>query len=318
MMLVMPGLPGQVREELAALGAPAEISLRPTLGGTEVHLDGAPDWAPRLEELRRRLLQREQPRLVLRVADLARSCAFYAQLGWAVLASGATALTLGTPGGAVIMLALPGAAVPCRELAPGQTYSLLETGLAEARGRVQDAIEAEEVRTWGDRKLTLRDPDGYRVTLLEPKRLTDAQIIAIYLEGGRRVAALQALTEQQLDNARAEGKWTVRQIAHHLVTVELLSLGQLTAGIAEPDKVYRRHLWQPDDYARGLGNALRPIGTDLQLFDLTRRHVAGLLAHLPHAWDHAILRDNAPHTTVRNMVHQLATHTLHHLEQMPL
>lgn len=94
--------------------------------------------------------------------------------------------------------------------------------------RVADAAKSrwfcERLLGWevvSEEPLTLGSPGGAAVqltepgatggayTLLEPRRLTDAEIVAVYQEGGRRVAA-------------------------------------------------------------------RPIGTDLQLFDLTRRHVAGL------------------------------------------
>lgn len=323
---------GHLSFTLSAEGLPpATIRLRPILGAVELHLtcDGATDeYAYRFSRLRLYLAARICPRVHLLVNDLRRSSDFYSLLGWEAVRAytpDETFRILVSPGGSVLMLAGPGCEVhrhvdaPCRELPHNQALSLLEPELSHIRQSLITAghpIESEHVEAWGDRKLTLRDPDGYRVILLEPERLTDEQILSIYLDGARQVAALNSLPDDQLNATRAQGKWSVRELAHHLVTVELLSLGQLIAGIAEPEKPFRRHLWLPDDYARGLGNATRPLGTDLALFDLTRRHIAGLLEHLPHAWDHVILRDNAPPTTVRNMVHQLATHTLHHLEQI--
>jgi catechol 2,3-dioxygenase-like lactoylglutathione lyase family enzyme len=317
---------------LSAEGLPAAtIQLRPILGAVELHAtcDGdAGEWDRRFGRLRLYLAARTCPRLHLIVDDLRRSEDFYHLLGWEAVRAYSpdeSYRIMVTPGGSILMLAGPGSDVyqhvdaACRELPRNQGLSLLEPGLVAIKERLTAAghpIESEQVEAWGDRTLKLRDPDGYRVILIEPKRLTDEEIIALYLDGARLVAALQSLSTDQLEAARAEGKWSVRELAHHLVTVELLSIGQLMAGIAEPDKPFRRHPWLPDDYARGLGNATRPLGTDLALFDLTRRHIAGLLAHLPHAWNHVILRDNAPPTTVRNMIHQLATHTLHHLEQI--
>ncbi|MFY8022426.1 MAG: DinB family protein [Bacteroidia bacterium] len=77
------------------------------------------------------------------------------------------------------------------------------------------------------------------------------------------------LSEVELNKSYGEGKWTVRQILHHLTDVEYLLLGRLKKIIAEPKQV----IWafNQDDWDKAFDYLNEPLRGKKELYSLCRQ-----------------------------------------------
>jgi hypothetical protein len=109
------------------------------------------------------------------------------------------------------------------------------------------------------------------------------KLIAQYRDGYTRVAeALVGITDAELDARQAPGKWTAREIVHHLADSEMTSAVRLRRLLAEerPEIVG----YDQEEYARRL-HYDRPHETSLELFKYVRISTAELLDRLqPADW----------------------------------
>jgi hypothetical protein len=108
-------------------------------------------------------------------------------------------------------------------------------------------------------------------------------LIARYKEGFHAVErALAGATPAELDARPAPGKWTAREIVHHLADSEMISAIRLRRLLAEERPTI--HAYDQEEYARRL-HYDRPIEASLQAFRYARVTSAELLDRLrPEDW----------------------------------
>ncbi len=147
-------------------------------------------------------------------------------------------------------------------------------------------------------------------------RETRQQLIDTYKEGYRVVAdALAGAKEHELDTAPGEGKWTIREIVHHLADSEMTSairLRLLIASVNPPISGYDQ-----EAFAQKLYYADRPIAASLDAFNAARRSTAEILDRLSEAeW----LREGTHTEHGRYNVHKwleiYASHAHAHAQQI--
>ncbi len=111
------------------------------------------------------------------------------------------------------------------------------------------------------------------------KTATDRQaLIAQYKDGYRAVIdALAGATDADLDRRPAPGKWTAREIVHHLADSEMTSAIRLRRLLAEDRPVI--HGYDQEQYARTL-HYDRPIAASLDAFRAARGSTAEILERL--------------------------------------
>jgi hypothetical protein len=103
-------------------------------------------------------------------------------------------------------------------------------------------------------------------------------LIAQYKDGYRAVrAALDQLSEAELDAHPAPDSWTPREIAHHLADSETMSYIRLRRLLAEDHPVIQGY--DEPEYARRL-HYDRPISSSLEVFRAVRVASAELLESL--------------------------------------
>ncbi len=106
-------------------------------------------------------------------------------------------------------------------------------------------------------------------------------LVAQYKDGYRiLMEALDGATEAELDARPAPGKWSAREIVHHLADSELIAAVRLRRLIAEPEPLIPGY--DQDEYARRL-HYDRPIATSLLAFRFARESTAELLDRLDDA-----------------------------------
>lgn len=255
------------------------------------------------------------PTLAIRVRDLGASLQFYRdKMGYAV-----TGNLVQLPSGEALLLVEEAAGdAETQFLQPGDSIYLWSSGLVALHDRLVEhgAIEMQFKPNPAWITLSIPDPDGYRLDFMEEPALADAEILALYESGPARLQeALAGLTEADLDLVRAPGKWSIRQIVHHLVDSSLPPSVAVKFALAEPGRPYNGNGYSGDALAAGLDYAHRPIGPEVALFGALIAHIAGLCHHLPEALDRRVVINGEPRI-VRRTLQQSAGHLFHHLEQI--
>jgi hypothetical protein len=108
------------------------------------------------------------------------------------------------------------------------------------------------------------------------------QLIDAYKDGYRVVAeALAGAPDAELDTSPAEGKWTARQIVHHLADSEMTSAIRLRLLLASTSPQILGY--DQEEFARKLYYTDRPIEASLDAFNAARRSTAEILDRMSEA-----------------------------------
>lgn len=184
----------------------------------------------------------------------------------------------------------------------------------QARGL--SGVSLEET-WWGDRTLTFPDPDGYTISFWATVERTPERILELYACGPDHLEkALEGLSEVDLGLVRAPGKWSIRQIVHHIVDSDLSSLQRNKMALAEPGRVFNGNGYGPDTWAETLDYAGRSVAPAVALFRAVRTHMLQLLTHLPGAMDRYVEMPAGTRRPVSPAVSMVASHALGHIEQI--
>jgi hypothetical protein len=106
-------------------------------------------------------------------------------------------------------------------------------------------------------------------------RQTRSELIARYKDGYREVAAaLEGASDRELDSRPAPGKWSARDIVHHLADSEMTSAVRLRLLVAEENASIRPY--DEKEFATRL-HYDRPIANSLQAFRAARLSTGELL-----------------------------------------
>jgi catechol 2,3-dioxygenase-like lactoylglutathione lyase family enzyme len=264
---------------------------------------------------------------ILPVTDLTASLTFYIErLGLTLIehdpaagrawidANGYRVLLAGPASGDIV----PGPDEIHEVIRPNSTLHVFASDLDRLRaalhGRGVTRVRLVE-RPWGDRKLTVHDPDGYTVSFWTLNHWSPQQVLALYEAGPDALeTVLDGLSEPDLDLACSLGDWTIRQTVHHLADLEAMTLGQLNMELAESGRTYLGNPFNPDIWAASLNYAGRPIGPSVQLFRAIREYVAGLIRHLPDAWERSSRNRDWGESSIGLTLGMLSSHTLEHIE----
>ena len=107
------------------------------------------------------------------------------------------------------------------------------------------------------------------------------QLIAQYQDGYRVVAeALVKITPEELDAQPGPGKWTAREIVHHLADSEMTAAVRFRLLLAEDRPAIKAY--DQEEFARRL-HYERPHEASLELFRAARASTAELMACLSEA-----------------------------------
>ena len=106
-------------------------------------------------------------------------------------------------------------------------------------------------------------------------------LIAQYNDGYRSVAeALAGATDEQLDARPGPGKWSAREVVHHLADSEMTAATRLRLLVATDHPQIRGY--DQEQFARKLFYD-RPIGASLDAFKAARRTTAEILERMSDA-----------------------------------
>jgi len=146
-------------------------------------------------------------------------------------------------------------------------------------------------------------------------RQTRATLIARYKDGYRVVsAALEGATDAELDAKPAPGKWSAREIVHHLADSEMTSAIRLRQLVAEERAAIRAY--DEAEYARRL-HYDRPIASSLLAFQAARSATADLMDRMSGAdWAKEGTHPEHPRYSVERWLEIYAEHAHNHADQI--
>lgn len=263
-----------------------------------------------------------KPTRAIPVRDLAESLAFYVEkLGLTLIQRHPGAAHLQTPFGH-ILLAGPAAGDVTPYMAPA--YSTVKPGAIlylhapDIEAMAQRLPEAPLIRTeWGERKLELPDPNGYTISFWTENDLSREQMLTLFRAAPDRLErALDGLTEAQLDLVRAPGKWSIRQIVHHIADSAFGAIARLRYAVAEPGRLLHPNPYDPDRWDAGLCSERRPIGPSVLLFRAAHAHMLQLIEYVPDALERYTVNEAGAQAAVGRSVGMLAAHAAGHVEQI--
>ncbi len=141
-------------------------------------------------------------------------------------------------------------------------------------------------------------------------------LIDRYKDGYRVVReALEGATDAELDTRPAPGKWTPREIVHHLADSEMTSAIRLRRLLAEENPVIVGY--DQDEFARRLYYDRRPIAASLETLRVARETTAEILDHMTEAdWQRAGTHSDAGPYSVTRWLELYAAHAHGHAEQI--
>jgi hypothetical protein len=141
------------------------------------------------------------------------------------------------------------------------------------------------------------------------------QLVLQYKDGHRVVAeALIGATDQDLDARPAPGKWSAREIVHHLADSEMTSAIRLRLLVATDHPTIAGY--DQDEFARRLYYD-RPIEASIEAFRAARRTTADILDRLTEAqWSRQGTHSEHGRYTIENWLEIYAAHAHNHADQI--
>lgn len=144
---------------------------------------------------------------------------------------------------------------------------------------------------------------------------THEDLIARYATGYQAVvAALEGISDQELDVRPGADDWTPREIVHHLADSEMTSAIRLRRLLAEEAPLIAGY--DEREFARVL-HYDRPIEISLEVLNVVRRSNASLLERLSGAqWERAGTHSESGPYTVDDWLQIYARHAHDHADQI--
>jgi hypothetical protein len=141
------------------------------------------------------------------------------------------------------------------------------------------------------------------------------ELVDQYKDGYRVVTeALEKISDRELDARPAPGKWSAREIVHHLADSEMTSAIRLRRLIAEERPAISGY--DEEEFARRL-HYDRPIESSLEAIHAARRSTADLLDRLTETeWKREGTHTESGRYTVENWLEIYARHAHDHAEQI--
>jgi uncharacterized damage-inducible protein DinB len=140
------------------------------------------------------------------------------------------------------------------------------------------------------------------------------ELIDEYLAGPQKLRdAVAGMTEDQLDAKPAPGKWSTRQVVCHITDCEIVYADRMKRVIVEDNPAMLN--LDPDTFADGLAYDQRDVDEELQLIEITRRHLGRILKTLgPGQFQRTGQHSTDGPLTLENLLQRITNHIPHHIK----
>lgn len=155
----------------------------------------------------------------------------------------------------------------------------------------------------------------------KPDRLSEAEraaaIAKIEATPATLRAAVDGMSDAQLDSTYREGSWTLRQVVHHLADSHVNAYTRFRLGLTEDHptiKPYDENKWAALEDARAM-----PVGVSLELLEALHSRWVTLLRSLePASFDRSIDHPENGAMTIDQLLAMYAWHGEHHIAHIDM
>lgn len=206
------------------------------------------------------------------------------------------------------------------ELSPGdRTYcevNNLPRLLEQIDSHLTNMVSRLNSYKWGSHDCTISIPGGYKLILWEQPNWKDDELLKYYKELPNYLErSLHDLSDSQLNLARAEGKWSIKQNAFHLMDSHLSFPIRVKFALAESGRTWIGNVYDQDKWAVQLDYANRNLDAELNYFKAAVENVIILNEHFSSSLDRYIVV-NGSKSTIRDMLKLITLHSLGHIERI--
>lgn len=128
----------------------------------------------------------------------------------------------------------------------------------------------------------------------------------------RLAAALEGLTEEQLDAPYRDGGWTIRQLVHHVADSHLNAFVRLRLALTEEAPAIQAY--DQDRWAGLVDSKTAPVGLSVQLLEALHRRWSIVLESLePAEFDRPLNHPEIGEITVGQLTAIYGWHSRHHV-----
>ncbi|AFH63969.1 DinB family protein [Paenibacillus caseinilyticus] len=144
----------------------------------------------------------------------------------------------------------------------------------------------------------------------------DRELIGIYQRAGGELAqAIEGLSGRELDRTREPGKWSIREIVHHIVDCDMNYFQINRYALADTGETYFFPVFDAGVWNRTMQHAMRSVEREVKLFGAMRDYIAYLCTVLPGAMDRTLVHEHG-RAQVRDAIRHDIAHAAHHIRQI--
>ncbi|XEC97308.1 DinB family protein [Paenibacillus tarimensis] len=144
----------------------------------------------------------------------------------------------------------------------------------------------------------------------------DREIIQLYNDAPKMLMeVLNGLSEKELDLSRGDGKWTIREIVHHIVECDLNYFQINRYALANTGEKFIFNEFDAHVWNQSMNHSKRAVKIEVQLFCTIREYISYLCETIPDSLDRMLVHQNGQ-ATVRDAINHDIHHSYHHIEQI--
>ena len=147
--------------------------------------------------------------------------------------------------------------------------------------------------------------------------MTKSEILKLLQDTKYETLTFFDLSESEMNKNYGDGKWTIRQILHHLIDVEYLFIGRLKKIIAEPKQV----IWafNQDDWNTAFDYLHEPLTGKKELYSICREMNSQLIEkYYDQHKSKEFVHNETGLRTLQMEFEKVALHNQSHNEQMKM
>lgn len=127
--------------------------------------------------------------------------------------------------------------------------------------------------------------------------------------------AVKGLSDLDFDKTREPGKWSIREIVHHIVDCDMNYFQINRYALADTGAKYLFNEFDSHVWSKTMNYNKRPVELEVKLFGIMREYIAYLCNSLPNSLDRVLLHEHGK-ATVRDAIKHDIQHATHHIGQI--
>lgn len=144
----------------------------------------------------------------------------------------------------------------------------------------------------------------------------DQDLIAAYTKAPNELKqAIADLSDSDMDQTRSPGKWSIREIVHHVIDCDLNYFQINRYALADTGATFMFNEFDGNVWSTKMDYHNRSVEFEMKVFAMMREYIAYLCTTLPNSLDRVLVHEHGK-ATVRDALKHDIQHTSHHIKQI--